>query len=60
MLGVDVAVWLAILLSLASAMLCVVYGLARWNADDDGPPESQAGPPDTSGRNLGGSRREEG
>ena len=31
----DLAVWLAILLSVASTALCVVYGLLRWNVDDD-------------------------
>lgn len=35
MLGIDLSVWLALLLSLAGAVLCVVYGLTRWNADDD-------------------------
>lgn len=30
----DLAVWLAILLSVASAALCVVYGLLHWNVDD--------------------------
>lgn len=38
MLGIDFAVWLALLLSVASALLCVVYGLARWNVDDDSTP----------------------
>lgn len=35
MLGVDVAVALALLLSLASVLLCVLYGWSRWDADDD-------------------------
>ena len=35
MLGLDLSVWLALLLSLASVILCVVYGLVRWNADAD-------------------------
>jgi len=55
MLGVDLAVWLAMLLSLASAVLCVVYGLSHWNADDDPPPTPSTGhlktsdqPPDAS------------
>ena len=35
MLGIHIAVWLALVLSVASVILCVVYGMARWNADDD-------------------------
>jgi hypothetical protein len=35
--GIDFTVWLGLLLSLASGILCVAYGLARWNADDDDP-----------------------
>jgi len=34
MLGTDVAVGLALLLSLGSAVLCVAYGWSHWNADD--------------------------
>lgn len=35
MLGLDFGVWLALMLSLASAVLCVGYGMIRWNVDDD-------------------------
>lgn len=45
MLGIDFAVWLALLLSVASALLCVVYGLARWNVDDDSTPGPASGAP---------------
>jgi drug/metabolite transporter (DMT)-like permease len=32
MLGIpDASVWLAILLCLGSALLCVVYGIVNWN-----------------------------
>jgi hypothetical protein len=31
----DRAVWLAYLLCLASALLCVVYGLLMWNRGDE-------------------------
>jgi hypothetical protein len=31
----DLGVALAFLTTLGSAILCVVYGLARWNADED-------------------------
>lgn len=34
-LGIDFPVWLALMLSLASAILCVAYGVTRWNLDDD-------------------------
>jgi len=39
MLGIDFAVWLALMLSLASVALCVGYGASRWNLDDDSDPE---------------------
>lgn len=35
MLGLDAGVWTALLLSVASLVLCLAYGLVRWNADDD-------------------------
>ena len=35
MLGLDPGVALALVLSVASAGLCVGYGVMRWNADDD-------------------------
>ncbi|HSM03121.1 MAG TPA: hypothetical protein VK858_00790 [Longimicrobiales bacterium] len=35
MLGLDLSVALALVLSVASAVLCVGYGLTRWNADAD-------------------------
>lgn len=54
MLGIDFAVWLALILSLASTALCVVYGLSRWNADDDSSLEPL--PPAPVG--LGGPERE--
>jgi len=44
MLGADVGVTLAILLTLASTLLCVAYGWSRWNADGDAPPTGE-GPP---------------
>ena len=50
MLGIDVAVWLALLLSVGSALLCVVYGLARWDADDD----AGSPPPLEADRAVGG------
>ena len=31
----DLGVALAVLTTLGSAILCVVYGLAHWNADED-------------------------
>ncbi len=35
MLGfADLGVTVAFLVTLASALLCVVYGLAKWNEDD--------------------------
>lgn len=43
MSGIDFTVWPALVLSLASAILCVVYGLIRWNADDDPADTSSAG-----------------
>lgn len=58
MLGTDVAVTLALLLSLASAVLCVAYGWSHWNADDDVPPTGGPSPTadrsaDASGRSTG-------
>lgn len=44
MLGSDVGVTLALLLSLASTLLCVAYGWARWNADDDATPKGDLPP----------------
>ncbi len=48
MLGLDLSVALALGLSVASAALCVVYGVVRWNADgdagDDPPGSAQDGP----------------
>lgn len=36
MLGIsDPQVWLAYVLSILSAMLCVGYGIAHWNKGDD-------------------------
>lgn len=36
MLGIDDPwVWLAYILSAASAVLCAVYGLVNWNRGDD-------------------------
>ncbi len=29
----DIGVWLAYVLSVMSALLCLVWGLARWNSD---------------------------
>jgi len=37
MLELDLGVALALFLSVASAVLCVAYGLTHWNADDDRP-----------------------
>lgn len=39
MLGInDFWIWLPYVLCLLSAILCVVYGLSRWNKDhDEGP-----------------------
>jgi hypothetical protein len=31
----DVGVTLAFLVALGSTALCVIYGLVRWNADDE-------------------------
>lgn len=30
----DPQIWLAYLLSILSALLCVGYGLAKWNSND--------------------------
>jgi len=49
MLELDFAVALALVLSVGSAVLCVAYGLARWNADDD----REEGPPDPRGAAAG-------
>ena len=35
MLGMDVMVGAALLLALASTLLCITYGSSRWNADAD-------------------------
>ena len=36
MLGIeDTYVWLAYLLCILSTLLCVIYGLARWNRGED-------------------------
>jgi hypothetical protein len=43
MSGIDFAVWLALLLSLGSAILCVAYGLVRWNEDGDAADASSSG-----------------
>jgi hypothetical protein len=41
MLGIpDPAIWLALLLCLASTVLCVIYGALNWNRDDDSVCES--------------------
>jgi len=43
MLGLaDVSVWLAYVLSIASALLCVGWGIWRWNHDDAAPDEPAA------------------
>jgi len=35
MLGIpDPQIWLAYLLSILSAVLCVVYGAVKWNSND--------------------------
>jgi len=35
MLGIpDPQIWLAYLLSVFSAVLCVVYGIVKWNSDN--------------------------
>jgi heme exporter protein D len=35
MLGIpDPQIWLAYLLSVLSAVLCVVYGVVKWNSND--------------------------
>lgn len=44
MLGIDFAVWLGLILSLASAVLCVGYGVIRWNAHDDSDSEQVRAP----------------
>ncbi len=37
MLGIpDPAVWIAYLLSLGGAILCVIYGIINWNKDNGG------------------------
>ncbi|OQB13267.1 MAG: hypothetical protein BWY15_01897 [Firmicutes bacterium ADurb.Bin193] len=37
MLGLpDASVWLAYLLSIGGAILCIVYGAVYWNRDDNG------------------------
>lgn len=56
MLGIDVAVWLAILLSLGSAALCAVYGLARRSVDDGAVSDAAKVPSDRPG---GGARSRE-
>jgi len=36
MLGIpDVWVWLAYILSIGSALLCIIYGLINWNEKDE-------------------------
>jgi hypothetical protein len=35
MLGLDLDVGLALVLSVASTALCIGYGVMRWNAGDD-------------------------
>jgi len=46
MFALDFAVALALVLSIGSTLLCVGYGFARWNADDDqgdDPPTEERG-----------------
>lgn len=52
MLGIDFAVWLALMLSLASVVLCVGYGVTRWNRDDD--PDREPGDRDPATAHGGG------
>jgi len=36
MLGLpDASIWLAYLLSIGGAVLCIVYGIKNWNKDSD-------------------------
>ncbi len=36
MLGIpDISIWLVYVLCIASAILCVVYGLINWNKGED-------------------------
>jgi hypothetical protein len=56
MLELDLAVALALVLSGASTVLCVGYGLTHWNADDDpdeDPPDWVPTPTET-GQELDG------
>ncbi len=44
MLGIEgPCVWLAYLLCLASALLCIAYGAANWNRGDE-PARAEDGP----------------
>jgi hypothetical protein len=37
MLGLpDVSIWLAYVLSIGGAVLCVIYGIVHWNKDNGG------------------------
>ncbi len=38
----DVGIWLAYLLCIASAVLCVVYGILNWNKGGDEETETDA------------------
>ena len=43
MLGIpDVSIWLAYVLCIASAILCVVYGIINWNKGGDEASEKDA------------------
>jgi hypothetical protein len=46
MLGLDLSVALALVLSVASAALCVGYGLTHWSSDDDQDEEPPIGIPE--------------
>ncbi len=36
MLGIpDPSIWLAYLVTLGGALLCIIYGVANWNKDDN-------------------------
>ncbi|MDX1395603.1 MAG: hypothetical protein R3195_14565 [Gemmatimonadota bacterium] len=54
MLDLDASVMLALALSVASAVLCVGYGLRRWHADDDPAPRT---PPSADSLETGATMR---
>lgn len=43
MLGLpDASIWLAYVLSIGGALLCVIYGIVNWNKDNGGKKEGDA------------------